>query len=333
LKTVQVITGSRLHFGLTRAWSDPQARYTGIGVMIEEPSTVVTVSSAAADNPVDSGRAGEFASQWLAHCGMNDAALPCLRAMTPPVHSGLGSGTQLAQAVAAGLNVFLGRETPDIREVGRVLGRGQRSMTGSHGFALGGLVVSCGRDYPGKSAEMDLADVQRVAVPADWRVLLIRDREGCRVYGEQERAAFGGLVQRDESRAAGLESMIRDDIVPAATNGDFERFAEAVQQYGLMSGEYFREVQGGPYNGEVVASLIGRLRALEAKGVGQSSWGPTVYCWCRDAGAARELAMRIADTLQPRFDMSITRVRNTPASIILSDTASLLEILSVHHVA
>lgn len=333
LRSVQVITGSRLHFGLTRFWSDPHARFTGVGVMIEDPPTVVTVSGSTSETLSNGKRAAEFARRWLAHIGRGDMEIPGLRVACPPAHAGLGSGTQLAQAVAAGLNVFLGKEPPDVREVARALCRGQRSMTGSGGFAAGGLIAGRGTvNLTGMTTDI-IGEFDHTPVPADWRVLLIRDGQGARIFGDDERAAFDGLRARDEKRATHLEMLIRDEILPAAASGNFARFTGAVQEYGLLSGEYFHEVQGGPYNGEVIASLVGRLQGLQANGTGQSSWGPTVYCWCRNQFEANEFAQRIADTIEPRFKMAITRVRNTPATIVLADTGTLEKVPPTDHVA
>src|SRR5262249_57174476 len=60
-----------------------------------------------------------------------------------PAHVGLGSGTQLALAVAAGLRRLHGLPL-DVRDDAIRLGRGARSGVGIGLFEQSGLVVACG---------------------------------------------------------------------------------------------------------------------------------------------------------------------------------------------
>jgi predicted sugar kinase len=70
---------------------------------------------------------------------------------------------------------------------------------------------------------------------------------------------------------------VRERLVPAVVMNDFPMFASSLYHYGRMSGEIFAARQGGPYNGPVIAGLIEQIRGLGCEGVGQSSWGPTVF--------------------------------------------------------
>ena len=58
-------------------------------------------------------------------------------------------------------------------------------------------------------------------------------------------------------------------------------------------GDYFAPAQGGRYASPAVAAVVARLRARGVRGVGQSSWGPTVFAVVRRPEAealAQELA-------------------------------------------
>ena len=65
---------------------------------------------------------------------------------TLPSHAGLGSGTQLALAVARALAEVHGVKA-DAPGLARAVGRAQRSAIGTFTFAGGGLVLEGGR-YP-----------------------------------------------------------------------------------------------------------------------------------------------------------------------------------------
>ena len=60
-------------------------------------------------------------------------------------------------------------------------------------------------------------------------------------------------------------------------------------EYGHLSGSMFASVQGGPYASPQIAACIDRLRSLEVSGVGQSSWGPTIFAFCANQEEAEKL--------------------------------------------
>src|SRR5690606_24531005 len=106
-----------------------------------------------------------------------------------PPHIGLGSGTQMAMAVAAALRRLHGLDT-DATDDALVLGRGRRSGIGIAAFKQGGLIVDAGR----RQDESEPPVVARHAFPEEWRVILIMDHtNGAGLHGEDEVAAFRAL--------------------------------------------------------------------------------------------------------------------------------------------
>ena len=75
----------------------------------------------------------------------------------------------------------------------------------------------------------------------------------------------------------------------ALADGNCDRFGEAVYQYGLSAGRCFAKVQGGPFATAETERLVNAIREHGIQGVGQSSWGPTVFAITRDAAAANAL--------------------------------------------
>ena len=53
-------------------------------------------------------------------------------------------------------------------------------------------------------------------------------------------------------------------------------------RFGRRAGLCYAAVQGGPYGSPRVEMLVERIRSFGVAGVGQSSWGPTIYATCRD---------------------------------------------------
>jgi predicted sugar kinase len=135
----------------------------------------------------------------------------------------------------------------------------------------------------------------RVELPAAWRFVLVRPAGLVGLAGEDEMAAIDGLPAIPPAITEQLIAEARDHLVPAAATGDFAAFALSLYRYGHQSGLCFAARQGGAYNGPVLTRLIEQLRNLGAAGVGQSSWGPTLFAVQPDQGTAEQLAARLSE--------------------------------------
>jgi predicted sugar kinase len=74
-------------------------------------------------------------------------------------------------------------------------------------------------------------------------------------------------------------------------------FGDAVHEFNRRAGEPFAAAQGGAYASPAIAELIVELRALGIRGVGQSSWGPTVFAMVPDSDTALSLVLRYRSRL------------------------------------
>src|SRR5881397_3364482 len=100
-EAVFVEAPARLHFGVLDLRGDLGRRFGGIGAAVPAPSLLLEARRAAelkAEGP-DAARALEFARRFARHHGLDLRLHFCLHRYIP-THSGLGSGTQLALAVA-----------------------------------------------------------------------------------------------------------------------------------------------------------------------------------------------------------------------------------------
>lgn len=292
---VAITAPSRLHFGLWSLASGGGRQFGGIGVMVDKPGLQLTISPASelkATGPL-SGRAAEFARRWGAFYGRPvQCRIDVLSA--PPDHVGLGTGTQLALAIATGLNALHDREVELPLELASSVSRGLRSAVGTFGFLFGGLIVEQGKLAGEPISPLDA----RLDLPAGWRFVLVRPRGLAGLAGEDEALAIGELPPVAQAVTDELVSLANEKIVPAVVTSDFAGFADGVYAYGRLAGEIFAARQGGPYNGPVLASLVERIRGLGFAGVGQSSWGPTLFAAAESTAEAERLAgaLRGADT-------------------------------------
>jgi beta-RFAP synthase len=299
---VSVHTASRLHFGLLSLAGHSSAsasaiesgggnrrRFGGVGLMVEEPSIRV----AAAPAPAWSA-SGAMAERVLAFAHrFSDAARARKNHDMPgrfivetstPEHVGLGTGTQLGLAVGRCLAAIRGLEVTAV-DIATLVGRGERSAIGVHGFEHGGLVVESGQTRPGTVGAL----VARYAFPSHWRVLLIRPVGARGMHGVDERSALA-IVAAAADKADVLCRLVLLGLLPALVEGDIDNFGEALFEFNVRAGEPFATVQGGTYSSAAVTELVSFLRSLRVRGVGQSSWGPTVFAIAAHEEHARELA-------------------------------------------
>jgi beta-RFAP synthase len=285
----RVTAPSRLHFGLlhvpTGETQPYERRFGGIGLMIDQPGTVVRVRPADAwqfEGPLAS-RAQLFAHRLLASLGLPFPPLQVLVERGPEEHAGLGAGTQLGLAVAKAIAVQSGLENLDATDLAVLIDRGERSAIGVHGFDRGGLIVE-----PGKREDEPLSPLLScIRLPEDWRVAVFIPNGGAAWHGSREEGAFAG------AKPTGLVESLCDlalrELLPAAAAGDLESFGEAVYEFNRRAGEPFAAAQGGVYSSSEVGGTIARLRGLGVECVGQSSWGPAVFAMVEDADRAAKL--------------------------------------------
>ncbi len=307
---VRVTTGSRLHFGLLRT----VAPFGGVGVMIQHPTTqvVVTPQPRFQCDSESAERIELIAQRFATRHAMN--ALPACRievAHRPDAHHGLGSGTQLSLAVAEALTLCFGVQDSERSIAIDVAGRGERSAVGIHGYFHGGLVFE---DADASQPSSLNPIVSRQLLPTSWRVAVFTPQATiATVSGQREQQCFVHLEPCPKATSRLLQ-IAREQVLPAASVGEFAAFSAAVEQFNCESGLLFACVQGGAYNGPEITNLVQQLKSLGAVGVGQSSWGPSVFAWFATENDAAEFCERVPADWASGF---IARVRNSPRELTL----------------
>jgi predicted sugar kinase len=119
--------------------------------------------------------------------------------------------------------------------------------------------------------------VAAVPLPAAWRFILVCPRGSEGLSGDSERAAFATLPPVPQRVTDELSRIALLDLIPAARQADFAGFSEALFRFGYAAGECFKRHQSGVYATEQLAGLVADIRAMGVAGVGQSSWGPTLF--------------------------------------------------------
>ena len=323
--SVRVVAPCRLHFGLFHVPVDglthypdgrPVRKFGGLGLMIENPCVTVEEWRAPTwrrhGNLADRG-VGFGQLVWEARPDFQFRPFSAeFRADGPPEHVGLGVGTSLGLASArATVVIFDGRDLP-VELLAVWVERGQRSGIGVHGFKSGGFIADDGKiadELPQLGARLNF--------PSAWRIVHVRPPTPPSWFGDRERSAFARKRPADKalSLTDRLRSLAYDTVVPAVRDADFDTFAASIFEFNRLAGEPFHDDQGGPYASPEVACVIDELMEMGAVGVGQSSWGPTVFAFARDADEAEHLAKRARERFASATDVTVTAANNTGAKL------------------
>lgn len=310
-RRVSVRTGARLHAGMF-AFGRPDARqFGGLGLMIDRPGWELSLAPSerfAVVGP-QAERVSAAALRLAAGLGFSGgAAIEILNEI--PAHAGLGSGTQLHAALAAGLAALRGDGPLDLPALVRLTQRGRRSAIGLYGFVQGGLLVEAGR-----LPQDDLAPLcARLDVPANWRFVLVRPRALAGVSGAAEVAAFAQLPPTPVETTAELTRIALLELLPAFAAHDAVLAGAALTGFGRLAGSCFAAAQGGFYHAWA-APRVERVLAAGCTSVFQSSWGPTLVGLCPDEATAENARAALLADPDEAWEIGIAQPLNQPAVV------------------
>lgn len=289
-ETLRLHTHSRLAFGLIDMNGEIGRVEGGLGLVLEKPhlelcarrADTVRINGPAA---VSEGTRGKFeAMAQVFREKYHVDGVEVHIEQTIPGHSGLGSGTQLALAFGQAVNLLYDLNLP-LSEIGCIAQRGGTSGIGCAGFETGGFLADGGHRFGGPSGKRRFAPSSASAgftappilfqsnLPSSWRVVLALPAAGLITHGDEERALFTKHcpVPADEAAQAARLALLK--VLPAVMEADLESFGagiEAMQRLGL------KRIQIAHQNEEVRATM-NEMRRLGLRGVGMSSWGPTLF--------------------------------------------------------
>lgn len=313
-KKVTVIAPARLHMGFIDLSGALGRDFGSIGIGLTEIVTEVTViggDELAVTGP-GSERALKCVRQLCQALRVPDRIGVKINSAVPE-HVGLGSGTQMALALGMALSRYYGLDL-SVRDIALLTDRGARSGIGIGVFEQGGLVVDGGRGPETGTPPL----LVRIPVPEDWRFILVFDRRGQGLHGEQEINAFKQLPPFPRREAERLSYLLLMQALPAIAEGDLPKFGEVISQLQAAVGEHFAPVQGGIFTSPEVAKAIANLQAQGAVAIGQTSWGPTGFCAIQGAGRTNELVRLLQGQFaESHLSFMAVSARNQGAEIIV----------------
>ena len=271
---VYVKTPARLHLGLIDLNGDLGRLFGGLGVGIDRPNVILEAQRS--ERLSVAGERNEqvktLAKRFLETYGIKaNASITVKQAI--PEHSGLGSGTQLALAVATALAKLFDVDA-SVPELAEAMSRGQRTSIGTTIFGHGGFVVDGGKST---SKNGFPATIFRQPFPRDWSFVVAVPNVNKGLAKSDEATAFNALSPMKAEDTGKVCRLIMMKLLPALVERDIKNFGEALTHIQIVIGDYFAQIQGGTYSSQTATEGIALLQKLGAYGVGQSSWGPAFY--------------------------------------------------------
>jgi beta-RFAP synthase len=307
----RVTAPARLHLGFLDLSGTLGRTYGSIGLAVDAPATELTVTRAA--DFAATGPESDRVVQILRRSAEALGARRRYRAEVEraiPAHAGLGSGTQLALAIASAIMRLEGMAA-NPQELGNLAGRGARSSIGMAAYEAGGFIIDGGRgakDHPPPV-------LVRTDFPEAWRAILVFDPSAQGAHGDREARAFAALPPFPETEAANLCRLALMRLLPGIKETDIGAFGSALTAIQEIVGRHFASAQGGsPWTSPAVGGFARRLAEAGAVGIGQTSWGPTGFAFTDTAAAAARLYdSLVGDATAGGLELMIVRGRNTGA--------------------
>lgn len=349
LRQLTLWAAGRVHFGLWEISDSAPHCFGGIGLMIEHSPAILHAGIALTDqfNSVDivaddywRPRIQSIIDRQLQ--STDKLSLSFIRVLESPVaHRGLGSGTQMACAVATLLllephvlsRLPRSRNEPNVPiwnllrkisnltqdcagadcmpAIAKIGQRGNRSNIGLHGFLEGGFIIDHGMRLGSMSEDSPPRTTSRLAFP-QWPVIVIHDDSAQGDSGQSEKEMFDRCSYTPNPHREEMMGLVETELVPSIANVDWARFDLAIGEYGRLAGKIFAPAQGGVYRTDRIAHTIETVKQLGISGATQSSWGPTVVAIAKDIEQADWCQKRLQERL-PHLKVEVVHAANRSA--------------------
>jgi beta-ribofuranosylaminobenzene 5'-phosphate synthase len=286
LRSFWIKTGGRLHLGQLDLNGSSGRMFGGLGIAINEPTMELAAekydSLVAVSGSADCKRLEQIANAYLQHYRLPGVKIGLNESL--PAHCGLGSGTCLSLAVGLAITRIYGLNS-SVVELASITDReGSRSGLGVGAFEHGGFLVDGGKVVAGENRRRIPPLVTRLSFPEEWRIVLAYTNAE-RVFGNKEESAFRSLPPMKEEVSGAICRVLMMKLLPSLVEKDLASFGTAVTSIQEHLGGYFSAIQGGLYASAEGADIAEFMRTHGAVGVGQSSWGPTIYGFVRQENA------------------------------------------------
>jgi beta-ribofuranosylaminobenzene 5'-phosphate synthase len=311
---IEVSAPARLHLGDLDPFALGRFGYAPI-LAIDRPRTVIQANQAEnlIINGIGTKEVEGYAKNLLEAYQLPGAEIQ-IKSVAPR-HSGYGSTTQLCLAVGRAIAEAYNLQI-SLLELVKALKR--TSTGGIYTFQKGGFVISGGflvkpeekiflREEP-----MIPPLIFHTEFPKDWRFVLVRPHVAPRSPdSEAEENAFKSLRNNNPPTQLTHKAYftLAAKLLPAILEKDSEGFGKALTEIQVTVGSIYQPIQGGVFN-PASQWIIPLLRGSGAIGIGQSSWGPTVYGFAGSPEEAQNVEENLIEKVGNRANVQTVAADN-----------------------
>ncbi len=283
----------------------------GIGLALQEPFVEIEAekSNEVSVEGLLRERALDAAKKTLRATSIDDGVKVRVKNVYPQ-HIGLGSGTQIALAVARAICELYGVKM-SAWEMARIVGRGGTSGIGVAAFDGGGFILDGGHSIKYKKDFLPSSASKAPPPPLlarhdfpDWKVVLVRPKMANAIHGGREVGIFQKYCPIPLNEVRELCHVVLMKVLPSVVEGNIEGFGEGIR---LIQKVGFKKIEVGLQSAEVKRLMV--KCGKYAPAVGLSSFGPTIYCITEDES-------KLSKALNPEeVDVILTRANNRGATV------------------
>ena len=326
---VIVRTPSRLHFSLIEM-NGTLGRVNGsIGLAIDHPHFKVEVSPS--DELKISGKqinlVRRAALTFHKHFKPKRKATFTVKE-TIPRHVGLGSTTQTLLGIGTALSKMHNIEV-DILELAQIMGRGGTSGIGVAAHQSGGFILDGGHSIKIKDGEELFVPssvskspppptLARYNFPKEWMFVIAIPNVKRGAHGLKEANIFKERCPVPSEDVGSICRIILMKMLPGLLERDIEEFGfglTALQELGFA-----RTTQDLVH--PLVKACMKYMREHGAYGVGQSSFGPTIYGLVDGENEAKKLSSEVREFLKEKSiegDVFYSEANNRGVEVKIDD--------------
>jgi len=308
---VLVRTPARLHLGVIDLEGGLGRLYGSLGLAICEPFFEAVFSTAdegiAAEENIPR-ECREIIASTAAKLGVR---LSVRVRSVLPLHMGLGATTQITLAAGVAASELYGLRM-SVDEVARIFGRGRISRIGVEAFKRGGFIVDTARrpgTYPREAV------ITRVDFPEEWIVVVATPHVGRGLDEAEESRVFQTLKPPPTSHPEKVSRLVLVKLLPALLEKELTEFGETLTEVQRLVGEAFKQVQGDVVRTPESRKALQLFREFGLVGLGQSSWGPTVYGFTDSLKVADSARRAVEEAMPGQVETFGTNACNVGAKV------------------
>lgn len=279
MKQFFIETPARIHLGFLELNPNAERNFGSLGLTISNFKTIISLkeSKKLIINSKEKKKIERISKKLIKIYEFPKFEVSVLRSI--PMHTGLGSGTQLALSLGMILTKFFNKDI-SIEELSLCLGRGQRSGIGIESFRNGGFIVDGGRMKNSRKTPPILFNCKW---PEEWKIILIFDHELKGIHGNKEKEEFKQIIKVSNDFSKENCRSLTMKILPSLLEKNFNEFCSGIQEIQNNTASIFSKAQGGLFTSKKIGSIFNYLKKTKGISFGQSSWGPTGFIICKNS--------------------------------------------------